>query len=326
MSDSGIRVMAGGRDFQDWNRIRIRRENDALAGSFELNFAQRKKGFWPLKEGDAVRIFQGSFPLFSGYAEVFSPEISSSERSVLISGRDKTADLIDCTVSGQSQEFRGSQPLSAIIKELLRPFDLASECRCHPEPFLTDFKADPGEKVISALERISEKSGVFFQSSGDGTLLMSSGKPEDSGFRLEEGRDLLSCQMNLNQSEIYSEYSVRGFEKGEEPFLLRISGSDMSRFRPLELVTDTQLSRKEAEKKLIRERSLRAARSMEVTAELRGWNNPAGEPWKINSLITLHAPSERIHNERLLICAISLNSDEEGSICQLSLCRPSASP
>ena len=314
-----IEIKINGIPFLNWNELTVTREIDSIAGSFDLNFVQDDPKRWPLSCGDSINISTPYGSLLTGFIDHIGPDLDSTERSIYVTGRDNTCDIIDCTYPGRKTEFN-EQPVDKIVEEIIKPFNitLKNELRT---PVISSLKIDPGEKIWESLQTLSKKKGLVFQPSGNGELIISKHVTNRSGVRIEEGFEILDCYANFDHSEVYSEYIVKAMDKKNKPIKVKAVDQSVTRNRPLEIISDTKLSIDEAQKLANWERDQRSSKTLEVSVTVQGWRHRE-TPWKPNTIITVHSPSINVVEAEMLIKSVCFTFDAEGTTTSLGLSMP----
>ena len=98
-----LTVEANGRAVAGWKSIEIQRRLDAASGSFRLEIQHVEP--WPITAGGEVRIFIGGDLVVTGYVDTVEASISRDSTSLVVSGRDRTEDLVDCAVPESPTEL-----------------------------------------------------------------------------------------------------------------------------------------------------------------------------------------------------------------------------
>jgi len=137
-----ISIKINDRVFKDWNELTLRKELEAIAGSFEFNAVQTSK-ILTIGVGHKVEIFIDNMPLIHGYIDYIAPDLRPDDRTIQVVGRDNTCDIIDCTHSGSKREFTGNQSIVAIIEELVKPFGIEVVNQLGESPRIKTLKIDP---------------------------------------------------------------------------------------------------------------------------------------------------------------------------------------
>lgn len=252
--DDAVILRVGTRTYDAWETIDIQRSLDSLSGSFSLRVSDKWRGLeqaWPLKPGEQVRVNVGQDPIFNGYIEKLQADIGFGSRSLSISGREKTGDLIDSSVG-----FFVTDMKDVTVKEIAEKigvFDtygikIVSNTKGDGEPFKT-WKIKPGETMFDTLHRAARLRGFLLISNQDGDLVItergkggaesqapSIGSPSagfdflsaaqsalsntfvKAGTSLVQGQNVLRARSSLDNSERFQTYIVKGQHKGSDTF------------------------------------------------------------------------------------------------------------
>ena len=352
---SEISVKLNGKYFRDWSNILVTKELETVAGSFEFDLIATESEWFPVLEGDFIEIFHKKTPLITGYIDFIGPDLDSEDRTIIVSGRDNTCDLIDCTYEGNKTEFKGVHRIDTIAEELITQFNISLISELEATPSLKNFKYDPGEKIRDALERAATQTGVLFQPTGDGRLLLTMLPSEREPVRLVEGENILSCYANYDNSARYSHYSLiaelpasekeesydpesdpeagsgddeldiedRRDVKNPSTILRHARDENIRRYKPLTLIADSKMTPAACQDTINWEMSVRAARAFEASATVQGWDYN-GMTWLPNKIIRVHSPKNEIYEQDLLITSVTFSFDEDGTLTTLSLAKANA--
>jgi prophage tail gpP-like protein len=188
-----ILIKINGWPFTDWNNLLISKDIESVAGSFEFNLVSKDEEWFPLMEGNQVEILHGKTPVLTGFIDFVGPDLDADDRTIIVSGRDNTGDLVDCTYDGNKTEFVGEQGIDVIATELISQYkdSISLISKLDQVPVLSKFKYDPGEKIWEALERAASEAGVIFQPSGGGDLILTKLASVPEPVKLIEGENIL---------------------------------------------------------------------------------------------------------------------------------------
>ena len=177
-----VALEIGGLGYTGWTEIVIERSIDAMVGGFDLTLSAKEKTGaedWPIEDGAACRVLLGGEVLITGYVDVAARFIGPDNRGLQVRGRDKAADLVDCSAIHTPGSWSG-QKLEAIARALAEPFGVPVEIVGDTGAAFGKFALQQGETVFSAIDRMARYRGLVAWSAGDGTLRV--GNP-DSGRR-----------------------------------------------------------------------------------------------------------------------------------------------
>lgn len=338
MADDIVLLLDGVR-YSGWTELSVRRALDTVHGEFDLRLASRERtdaAQWPLRAGSECMLLAGSDEagfqtLITGYIDKLSASLTSNEHAISISGRDRTADLVDCSAVHKPGSWR-NVPLKTIVDALVAPFKITVQITGDVGGNIPQFALQQGESVWSAIERLLKFRGLIGWTQSDGSLLI--GQPAKGAViaRLAEGENLLDIAADHDVTDRFSEYVVKGQaagsdeRNGEAVTLIGASAKDaaIGRYRPLIIIAEEQSDKASAQKRAEWEASTRAARSQPGTATVQGWRDPRGNLWRPDSRVEIDAPSAYLGGEMLIAGVTFQRGNDGGTTTTLQLERPEA--
>lgn len=317
--------------YQGFKNIRLKRSMQELCGSFDIVLTDKWKvdqEDFKIKPGDRIHCHLGKHPLFEGYVDDFNLSFNSTSRNLSISGRDRVADIIDCSVSGPSEY--NNIDLAEIAIELIKPFGLKLIKIADVGSKFDKVTIKPGESVFEVLDRLAKQRKVLLTSSTHGNLVLDKKSSSRSSSSLKEGVNILNGSASFNNSQRYSSYTVKGQSSGllgdaEDSTSSKASSTDngITRFRPLIIVSETSVDNNGAQDRANFESSFRAANAAKVNITVQGWTQEDGTLWSTNKLIKVSAGSIGIYGE-MLISGVKFELGQNGTLTELELIRPDA--
>lgn len=334
MSDNNVKLLINGSEYAGWKTTTIRRSIEALSGSFTLSTFDKwtvDAKSWPIFCGDQCSVKIGNDTVISGYVDDIEPSFDESSRGMTVSGRDFTADLIDCSAVHKPGKWKNYTAF-LLIDAICRPFgiDIFSEVSTTTKYPL--FAIQQGETAFEAIERICKLEGVIATSDPCGGLVITRpGNAGTSSTVILQGKNIKSAGGAFSFKERYSRYIVKGQAAGTDYFsgkqAAQVTGEatdlTITRYRPLVVIAEAQCNAATAKKRAGWEAINRAARSGATTVCLAGWRQDNGALWIPNMLVPTVIPYRHI-NSSLLITEITYQIDESGSTVSMVLKRPDA--
>lgn len=331
-----VRLLVDGMEFTGWSTIRIIRQLESASGSFRVEGAHRIP--WPLLPGAPVEVVianrEREDTILSGFIDDLNATGRTDRRSVTIAGRDKTADLVDCSEITEPGEWTGLT-LRELAIEILRPFDidLRTELTAQGEPFPT-FKIQTGEKAWNALERACRMRATLAFAEGDGALVLAKPASRFSNVALVEGENITEWTVNLSRRQRFQTYIVRGQGRGSNAgwgeAVAQVEGRatdpQVTRYRPLIVLSEGTATFDSARDRAQWEAAFRAARAHTIDIELPNWRQggPETDLWAINTELPVVIPSEQIDAQFLTREVAFTRTAKEGNKCTINLTRPDA--
>jgi prophage tail gpP-like protein len=364
-------LQVAGAEYSGFTRARVTRSLESLAGSFEAETFQRTNvvADFPILPEDecVVKLRRGpgkdpiATPVITGYVEHRNNRFSVEGRSVTISGRDQTAQLIDCSV--QPPWFYSGTGILEVCQYIAKPFDISVSLQPsvkdaavssgapvkgsgisegagsigkmrlqigHPA---VDTAIHPGESAFEAIDRFCRSVGVLAMSDGQGGLLLTRAGEARCQVPLEEGLNILSGSVDYDGTRRYAKYIVlsqlagAGTQAGI-PDVRGVASDEGVRRKERVLYIPDEEGHDEsfAIARAMWESRVRAGRSAVVSVTVHGWtqHDRAETLWPINARVFIRSPSLGIADELIITEATYSYSLEGGTTTELRLMYPAA--
>jgi len=159
---------------------------DALSNAFSFEAVAAEGQPLPFKGGEPCRVIVNGNPVLTGFIEIVDVSYDAGDHTIMVQGRDKTADLLDSNLSGF--ELRGeSLTLKQIIEKAIddisnkdiKPADkikVIEEVTTEPfNPAQDQVAAEASDNAFDFIEKYSRKRQVLLTSNGDGDVVITSG-------------------------------------------------------------------------------------------------------------------------------------------------------
>ncbi|WP_282265919.1 phage baseplate assembly protein [Stenotrophomonas sp. PS02298] len=326
MSDLTLNVNSTA--YGGWKSINVRRSMEEISGSYSLGISE----LWPeqaepreIRTGDSASVVLDKVPLVTGYVDQVEPGYDAYSHGVTVSGRDATADLVDCAAEHGKGEWRNVR-LDQIARDLATPYGTTVLVQTELGAAFPSFAIEPGESVFDCLERAARQRGVLLLSDGKGGLVLGmAGSGGTVATPLVEGENIRSCSASNDASQRFKTYIVKGQRAGSDQVngaaasALRAVATDsgVKRARTLVIIAEDEGDLASLTKRAQWEATVRAARALTVRCEVAGWTH-AGGIWHPNSIVRFRSPTVRLDRD-LLIREVELIADEQGKRTNLIL-------
>ena len=328
-----VTLTVAGARYAGWTSVRIERAIDTLTGQFALELTARERTLgraFPFKAGAAVRLEVGGELLITGWIDRGSAKLDEGDHTLSVEGRDKAADLVDCSAIAAPGSWTNT-PILTIARELARPFGIAVEAEADLGAPLRKFSLQPGETVEAALERLARFRAVLIVSRKDGSIAFISPKAGRRADELREGDRIKAASATHDVSERFSAYIVKGQSAGDDQLNGRAAAGPkgeakdpaVPRYRPLVLVAEDQGGIAALTKRAEWEATVRAGRAQEATLTVPGWRQPDGRLFDFGRTVGVAAPSLFIEAD-MLVKAVALVQDQGGTVAELTVAPPEA--
>lgn len=330
-----VELYVSGKIYSGWLDVDITRSLNAIAGSFSMSITDRWSGQsepWILKPDDACEVKINGTRVIKGYVFSVSSAISKDARTISVSGRDQTADFVDCSIDVKENQLQ-SISLKRLAETLAKPFGMKVTIEGSTGAAFNPFAFNPGESCFEALEKACRQKGFLLTNDGNGGILITRPSSERASTILEQGKNILQASATFDHSDRFSTYKVKGqsskFDDDLDPmfaYSIQASATDpnVTRYRPIMIVNESVATIEQAKQRAQWEATNRAAKSSQFNVQVQGWTQGDGSLWRINQLVRFRSPAIGIDDDLLVVSTKMNLSAASGSTTELKLERKDA--
>ncbi|ARU30905.1 phage tail protein [Sulfuriferula sp. AH1] len=238
-----VQLLIGGKMHEDWEDYDV--DSDLLipADAWHVTMGMRGGQMPPdVVVGAPAEVRVGGETVMIGRIDDIDDEVSKTARTFSISGRDKAANLVDCSAPVFVARMSS---LADIMAKVVRPLGI-TKIRIDADATRTREKinVEPGDSAWDALSHIAEANGLWPWFDPDGTLVIGGpdyAKPEVATLILRKngkGNNVLSLAKQEAVNERYSEITVLGqthgtaTETGKHALRATARDTNVSWYRP----------------------------------------------------------------------------------------------
>lgn len=324
-------MTAGGRSWSAFASIDVHASFEKAVRDFKATIAAEpgpSATAWTFKAGTAIEIYFNADLAFRGYVDRYQPHLGEHKTAeIVVSGRSKGQDFVDCSAMHETGEFRNKRPDE--IAKALDKFGVGVS---------TDIALDkvelarivPGETAFRCIEKLCRVQGVFMVGQADGSIKITTGGKARHAGGIYEGVNLKAGHADHNWSARHSHVHVRGqraFGSGMQHMQVDGTSQDeaLHRYRPLVIAHDGDIDHDGAVKRAKFRRDREVGRSLRGN-ELRvqGFRDDAGRLWTPGNLVWVESPFLDIKQDMAIESVRFSQRRETGSESVLSVCDPRA--
>jgi prophage tail gpP-like protein len=324
MSDVTIRFES--EEFGGWKAVAVSRSVESLCGTFEISLLDNFAGdVWVLVPNVTVDVFIGKIQVLRGMIDRVNTVVRTDGKVLTISGRDKTADIVDCSAMNTPGKWKETN-LFQLAGQLCNPFKVSVKREITPAELVKfPFKLQSGESPFEALNRANEFQGALLISDNLGRLLITKPGLNVATDVLVTGQNVVESEMTIDYSNRFSQYTVKGQKKvknssgwGTSETRVNFEATAVDpiiadqRYRPKLFQAEAQATQTLAQNRVNLEASVRAAKSSEVVVQVKGWTQRTGVLWPVNGLVTVNIPEMQLFNRKMLIAALTYSKSLDG--------------
>lgn len=292
MNDDKVILKVNRDNYQGWISVEIKKSVRSLAGMFTLKVSDswsRTKKPWFIVPGDFCQLYIGKELIISGYIDDLEYSVNSTGRDITVTGRDKTGDLVDCSIESRQVEW-ANLTLEALLTKLCAPFKIKVINKSGKNPQILKYTCNQGDTVYDAIEELSKKYGFIASSNSEGNLVIIKVGEYFAYDIINEGKNFLDGSIKFDHKERFSKYVFKGQAQGTDEsdglFTSAASvDSGVKRYRPKVITATTESNDANLTKRAHWEKNLRESKSTVGTVTLPGWRQSNGSLWKPNTIV-----------------------------------------
>ncbi len=326
-----VTLEIAGRAFEGWTSVQVTKGLQNPAGIFALTYAARSEDGAPpmaIDVGAACRVLIGGEPVIGGFVDATDPAFDARDRRLSVSGRDRAADLVDCSALNSPGSWK-NRTLPQIAGDLLAPFGLEAALEGDAGAPFKSFALQQGESVWDALERLTRFRGLMLTSDGEGGVRFVRPGSRRANFTLRQGETILSVSGGRNDVDRFARYVVKGQSAGDDEVngaaaagpIAEATDVDARAGRTLLIIAEEQATLAALKTRADWEANVRAARSQTWQVTVPGWRDPSGALWSADLVVPIEAPWASLNGDHLIVDVDFRLDPDAGSTTQLT-CQP----
>jgi prophage tail gpP-like protein len=266
-----------------------------------------------------------------GYVDIIKPSYGATDHTINIQGRDKVADLVDCSAVHSPDQWKNID-LLRFAQALAKPFGVSVVADVDVgEPFAV-CKLQQGETAFKAIERYARQRRVLLMPDGAGGLLITRAGGRRATVGLVQGENILSASGTIDHSQRFSSYLIKGQaaynpdSTGETEAHIEgsVTDSGIQRYRPMLIVAETGGTSSGLQERATWEANSRIGKSAGASVTVQGWRqSPGGPLWEPGMLVYVRSSWLRCDGE-MIIRQATYERGEGGTTTKLEIVSPQA--
>lgn len=282
---------------------------DSLSNTFRFDAVAPNGQPLPFKGGEECKVIVDDETVLTGFIEVVAVNYDGTNHTISVSGRDKTADLLDSTID-EIDDIRGDGlTLKALIEKVIETLGLDIQVidEVNPAPYnaAEDLAApEPGDNAFQFIEKYTRKRQVLLTSNGDGNIVIAANSGQSAEGAVQhvigaEDNNVMSSSFSYDTTGRFNAYK---FSSGLNPVALNLAGdtdlaslvnqgagvfdNDIRAGRQLIIISESPFSDGNCEDRAKWEADIRRARGLVYSATVPGFRvaGTEGALWQINRI------------------------------------------
>ena len=328
-----ISLLVNGSLYSGWKEVSFGRSLKTLCGGFTVSLTDKWLGQskpWPILPGDKCTFLIDDDEELSGYVDDFNPSFDESARTLSVTGRDITGDVVDCSVENPTT-YRNVK-LDRLVELIAKPFGISVTAAVDVGKPFPSWTIGPGENAFDAIDKAARERGVIAITDNKGGILLTRAGTKKCSTALVQGQNATSGSGMFSMKDRFSLYTVTsqttGVDEDSPDTAMGIKESAVDegvpRYRPLCLSAESQTDALAARNRVRWEATRRAGEGSSATVNVPGFRQKDGRLWRINELVMVKVPWLGIESAELLITGIGMRKSGEGTVTTIEIMLPQA--
>ncbi|MGN6518664.1 MAG: phage baseplate assembly protein [Dokdonella sp.] len=332
-----VTITIDGQVYGGWQDVRITRGVERLPSDFDLRMTDIHNvdaDMLQILPGKACVVSIGPDPVITGYVDVVAPSFDKGSHEILVTGRGKCQDLVDCSAEWPGGQIDGSSVLE-VARKLAAPYGIEVNALDDDGAAIPRQQLMRGETPFEIIERLCRFRQLLAYDDYDGNLLLArtAHRKGASGFR--EGINVQRGGAWFSMHERFSEYQC--FFQSVEPLLETGGGGDLvgsvaDPFVPrhrrrviiAEIAGGNLAAQDVAKDRATWEGVRRLGRSFGLRITTDAWRDAAQLLYEPNVLVPVDLPTLKVTNRQWLIAEVTFRKGAEGTTCDIVVMPPQA--
>ncbi len=333
-----VTILIDGQVYGGWQEVRVTRGIERLPSDFDLRLTDlysTNADALQIKPGQTCVVRIGGTAVLTGYIDVVAPSITKDQHVLLVQGRSKCADLVDCSAEWPGGQIVGSSVLE-VARKLAQPYGITAEAVDDAGGPIPQFNLIRGETPFEIIERLCRFRQLLAYDDEDGNLLLaraSTSQRAASGFR--EGFNVQEASATFSAHERFSEYrcyfqsvdQLQDVGNGGD-LIASVADATVARHRVRIIVAEAGGGgvggQDVAKDRASWEASRRYGRSYAVRLTTDSWRDKSGALYQVNTLVALDLPTLKISGRVWTISEVTYRKGVAGTQCELVIMPPQA--
>lgn len=324
-----IEIRCNGNVVRGFTDVKITRSLDQFSASYSIGVfkavsnedgaSDSEKSAWlPVFPGDEVEIVVDGETVIRGFNDTTCPSFTNSGISCMVSGRERTCDIVDCVPERLDYE---NKKVDEIVRLICNEFDVTFKgSSVDVGAPLKKFSANPSSSAFEAIKAACAERRLLARTDGLGNVTLDSGSYDNADVDLVQGVNVLSASGNFSVKDRYSQYKVYASKDAKGKTFAEVSDDEISRTRNWMMLEDRYGCKEDCEKRAMWEAKHRQAMSGTLGVMVSGWRQKdGGNLWRPGLIVTCDIPAILGETRQFLVNRVTFSFGTSGSQTSLEL-------
>jgi prophage tail gpP-like protein len=338
-ADGRMALIIDGVEMRGWTQALVSRAITQACSAFQVSLNDSDDLRIRANPGDACTVAFGGETLITGHIDAVEINYSATSHDIAISGRSRTADLVDSWLD--PLQYLGLGAVE-VIRRIATQFGVGVEVIGDASGLTLggageEFAVQSRDGLaFDAIQDAAGRAGWYLSDTPTGNLVLSrtAGLTTKNEIIVMPGAqvNVLGASYRDDQSSRFNTYRVIGqqastdqrFGRDTAQILGEVTDRDIGRNRLKVITAETGLTTVQAEARAIQERQAAIAASFGIEYVVQGWTGSGNELWRENRLVNVRDDILGVRRQLLIDTVNYIQDVEGGTTCRLSLVLPEA--
>jgi prophage tail gpP-like protein len=347
-ANDDVSLLIDGKKLSGWKEVRITRGVERVPPDFEFKVTEYYpgEGIFLASPGNECQVKIGENLVLTGYVDRHESSLSKRRHDVNLSGRGKTADLVDCSAYLHDQQNQMNRASARkVIETICGIYGIKVQAPDGDGKIVPQFNVNLLETAWNIIDRVASNSQYLTYENAAGELVFSQIGRQKMASGFVQGTNVERAHVSHAYDKRYSRYeaiftpvenladisaalgqaflNTRGHANDET--IGATKPGTGRRFRPLILMAEVgQDGTNVAQIRCDWERGRRIGRSQALHVTVSSWRDSAGRLWEPNTRAPIHIPSLRLPEKEWVISEVTYQKGQDGTHAELVLMPPDA--
>lgn len=333
-TNDDLTLVIGQTQLAGWTSVRVTRGIERCPSDFQIEMTEKYPGQpfdMTVQPGDACKVYIGEDLVITGYVDRVAYALDPNSHSIVVTGRGKCQDLVDCAAEWPGGQILGSSVLD-IATKLAKYYGITVTYSGDLGAGIPQFNLMLGETAYDVIERICRYRALLPYEGSDGNLILATLGSTQAASGFTEGINVERATSVFSMAGRYSEYlaflqSVDVFEDTGDGgnLIATVHDGSVPRHRRRVIITEAPAGGQDVAKQRANwEAARRYGRSFAVTLTTDSWRDSIGMLYTPNTLATLSLPNLKVDGELWTISEVTYARGAGGTKALLTLMPPEA--
>lgn len=327
---SKVEISCNGIIFDEFDDFSLNKSIEAFCSYFSFTVCQRIANNVGITKGAKITITIEKELVFTGFIENIENSQDFNQHYLTISGRDKTAEIIDSYILPKQYKQNDFLKLIRLVLDDngYSNIKISSDIAILPKLVGKSFVAEKNSRIFDFIDNLAKNIGVILITDADGNVLITREGADLAVGSLDISNNsinVLNSNLVINSDETYRYITIFGSQRTEQnkKRSQKLEFIDYNSNTNKRLIVDINGNSNRSRLESIANwyMAIKRGKGSRYNADMQGFltNITTGLLWQANTILLLKDEANNI-NGSFLIQGVSYSQNSNGSKTTLSIC------